>query len=65
MTKRVLTGNDAVAFGALRAGVRVVTGYPGTRRAPSAPLHTIRPSRASIAAGRCDDSKRAEKGGRL
>ncbi|MCX6093167.1 MAG: thiamine pyrophosphate-dependent enzyme [Candidatus Bipolaricaulota bacterium] len=28
--KRILTGNDAVALGALRAGVRVVTGYPGT-----------------------------------
>ncbi len=28
--KRILTGNEAVALGALRAGVRVVTGYPGT-----------------------------------
>jgi indolepyruvate ferredoxin oxidoreductase alpha subunit len=28
--KRILTGNDAVALGALHAGVRVVTGYPGT-----------------------------------
>ncbi len=28
--KQILTGNDAVALGALRAGVRVVTGYPGT-----------------------------------
>ncbi len=27
---RVLTGNEALALGALRAGVRVVTGYPGT-----------------------------------
>ena len=27
---RVLTGNEAVALGALRAGVKVVTGYPGT-----------------------------------
>lgn len=30
MTKRMLTGNQAVALGALRAGVKVVTGYPGT-----------------------------------
>ncbi len=30
MTKRIVTGNEAVALGALRAGVRVVTGYPGT-----------------------------------
>jgi indolepyruvate ferredoxin oxidoreductase alpha subunit len=30
MTKRILTGNEAVGLGALRAGVRVVTGYPGT-----------------------------------
>jgi len=30
MTKRILTGNDAVGLGALRAGVCVVTGYPGT-----------------------------------
>ena len=28
--KRILTGNEAVALGALQAGVRVVTGYPGT-----------------------------------
>src|SRR5512137_156897 len=28
--KQILTGNDAVALGALRAGVRVVAGYPGT-----------------------------------
>jgi indolepyruvate ferredoxin oxidoreductase alpha subunit len=28
--KRILTGNEAIALGALRAGVRVVTGYPGT-----------------------------------
>jgi len=28
--KRILTGNEAVGLGALRAGVRVVTGYPGT-----------------------------------
>lgn len=30
MTKRLITGNEAVALGALRAGVKVVTGYPGT-----------------------------------
>jgi indolepyruvate ferredoxin oxidoreductase, alpha subunit len=30
MTKRILTGNEAIAVGALRAGVRVATGYPGT-----------------------------------
>ena len=28
--KKLITGNEAVALGALRAGVRVVTGYPGT-----------------------------------
>jgi len=28
--KRIVTGNQAIALGALRAGVRVVTGYPGT-----------------------------------
>ncbi len=28
--KRIMTGNEAVAHGALRAGVKVVTGYPGT-----------------------------------
>jgi len=28
--KHILTGNEAIALGALRAGVRVVTGYPGT-----------------------------------
>jgi indolepyruvate ferredoxin oxidoreductase alpha subunit len=27
---RLLTGNEALALGALRAGVKVVTGYPGT-----------------------------------
>jgi indolepyruvate ferredoxin oxidoreductase alpha subunit len=27
---KILTGNEALAWGALRAGVRVVTGYPGT-----------------------------------
>ena len=30
MTKRILTGNQAVAIGALRAGVAIATGYPGT-----------------------------------
>lgn len=30
MNKQILTGNQAVAVGALRAGVRVATGYPGT-----------------------------------
>ena len=30
MTIRLITGNEAVALGALRAGVKVVTGYPGT-----------------------------------
>jgi len=30
VTRRILTGNEAIALGALRAGVKVVTGYPGT-----------------------------------
>ena len=30
MTKRILTGNEAIALGALKAGVHVATGYPGT-----------------------------------
>ncbi len=30
MTRRILTGNQAVALGSLSAGVKVVTGYPGT-----------------------------------
>ncbi len=30
METRILTGNEAVALGALCAGVKVVTGYPGT-----------------------------------
>jgi len=30
VTKRITTGNEAVALGALRAGVKVVSGYPGT-----------------------------------
>ncbi|MFC2083142.1 thiamine pyrophosphate-dependent enzyme [Candidatus Bipolaricaulota bacterium] len=30
MAGQMLTGNQAVAFGALRAGVKIATGYPGT-----------------------------------
>mgnify|MGYP001082192126 CR=1 FL=1 len=30
MTKQLITGNEAIALGALRARVKVVTGYPGT-----------------------------------
>lgn len=30
MTKKLLMGNEAIAFGAIRAGVNVVAGYPGT-----------------------------------
>ena len=30
LDKRLITGNEALALGALRAGVKVVTGYPGT-----------------------------------
>jgi indolepyruvate ferredoxin oxidoreductase alpha subunit len=30
MERKLLMGNEAIALGALRAGVRVVTGYPGT-----------------------------------
>ncbi|MFC2108377.1 thiamine pyrophosphate-dependent enzyme [Candidatus Bipolaricaulota bacterium] len=30
MTRQILTGNQAIALGALRAGVKVATGYPGT-----------------------------------
>jgi len=30
LTTRLITGNEALALGALRAGVKVVTGYPGT-----------------------------------
>ena len=30
MSKRLLMGNEAIALGAIRAGVGVVTGYPGT-----------------------------------
>lgn len=28
--KKLITGNEAVAYGALRAGIKVATGYPGT-----------------------------------
>lgn len=28
--KKTVTGNEAIAYGALRAGVKVVSGYPGT-----------------------------------
>lgn len=31
--KKTVSGNEAIAYGALRAGVKVVSGYPGT------PLH--------------------------
>lgn len=30
MTAQIVSGNEALALGALKAGVRVVTGYPGT-----------------------------------
>jgi indolepyruvate ferredoxin oxidoreductase alpha subunit len=30
MSKKLLMGNEAIALGAIRAGVSVVTGYPGT-----------------------------------
>ncbi len=30
MAKRVCMGNEAIALGAARAGVSVVSGYPGT-----------------------------------
>lgn len=30
MTKQLLMGNEAIALGAIRAGVALVTGYPGT-----------------------------------
>lgn len=30
MSKQLLMGNEAIALGAVRAGVQVVTGYPGT-----------------------------------
>ena len=30
MSAKMVTGNEAIALGALRAGVKVVTGYPGT-----------------------------------
>ena len=28
--KKLITGNDAIALGSLNAGVKIVTGYPGT-----------------------------------
>ena len=28
--KKTVSGNEAIAYGALRAGVKVVSGYPGT-----------------------------------
>ncbi len=30
MAKKLLSGNEAVAYGALAAGVKIVAGYPGT-----------------------------------
>ena len=30
MAKKLLMGNEAIALGAIRAGVDVVSGYPGT-----------------------------------
>jgi len=30
LEKKILNGNEALALGALRAGVKVITGYPGT-----------------------------------
>ena len=30
MAKQLLMGNEAIALGAIRAGVNMVTGYPGT-----------------------------------
>ncbi|MDP4178889.1 MAG: indolepyruvate ferredoxin oxidoreductase subunit alpha, partial [Bacillota bacterium] len=30
MSKKLLMGNEAIAFGAIKAGVNVVSGYPGT-----------------------------------
>ncbi|EPR09236.1 indolepyruvate ferredoxin oxidoreductase subunit alpha [Ruminiclostridium papyrosolvens] len=30
MSKKLLMGNEAIALGAIRAGVNIVTGYPGT-----------------------------------
>ncbi len=30
MARQIISGNEALALGALRAGVKVVTGYPGT-----------------------------------
>ena len=30
MATKLLMGNEAIALGAIRAGVQVVSGYPGT-----------------------------------
>ena len=30
MAQKLLMGNEAIALGAIRAGVDIVTGYPGT-----------------------------------
>ena len=30
MTKQLVMGNEAIALGALQAGVNLVSGYPGT-----------------------------------
>ena len=30
MTKKLISGNEAIAFGALAAGAKVISGYPGT-----------------------------------
>lgn len=30
MTRKILTGNESIALGALQAGAKVLTGYPGT-----------------------------------
>ena len=30
MEKKLLMGNEAIALGAIRAGVNLVAGYPGT-----------------------------------
>ena len=46
MAKRLLMGNEAIALGAIRAGVNVVSGYPGT---PSTEvLETIAKAKADL-----------------
>ena len=30
MTEKIIMGNEAIALGAIAAGVKVVSGYPGT-----------------------------------